>query len=82
MDSGWTVDEEPYFDDERDASKFAYGTLRHAELTISERFDDVPLQASALVLIAHDLGLFEAAPETKSVLQYIPFWRLEPDVFS
>lgn len=52
------------------------------ELTISERFDDVPLQASALVLIAHDLGLFEAAPKTKSVFQYIPFWRLEPDVLS
>ena len=52
------------------------------ELTISERFDDVPLQASAFVLIAHDLGLFEAAPKTKGVFQYIPFGRLEPDVFS
>ena len=30
MDSGWTVDEEPNFDDEREASKFAYGTLLHA----------------------------------------------------
>lgn len=30
MDAGWTVDEEPYFDDEREASKFAYGTLLHA----------------------------------------------------
>ena len=29
-DAGWTVDEEPYFDDAREASKFAYGTLLHA----------------------------------------------------
>nr|DAJ51600.1 MAG TPA: hypothetical protein [Caudoviricetes sp.] len=33
MDSGWTVDEEPNFDDEREASKFAYGASCHAELT-------------------------------------------------
>lgn len=52
------------------------------ELTIADRADDVTLKATAFVLVAHDLGLFEAAPETKSVLQYIPFWRLEPDVFS
>lgn len=30
MDSGWTVDEEPYFEDEREASKSEYATLRHA----------------------------------------------------
>lgn len=52
------------------------------ELTIADRLDDVALEASSLVQIAHDLGLFETTPETKSVLQYIPFWRLEPDVFS
>ena len=52
------------------------------ELTISERFDDVPLQASAFVLVAHDLGLFEAAPETKSVFQYIALRWLKPDVLS
>lgn len=52
------------------------------ELTIAERFDDVPLQATAFVLVAHDLGLFEAAPETKSVLQYVPLRRLEPDVLA
>ena len=52
------------------------------ELTISERFDDVPLQAAAFVQIAHDLGLFETTPKTKSVFQYIPFRRLEPDVLS
>lgn len=52
------------------------------ELTIADRFDDVPLEAAAFVQIAHDLGLFETAPKTKSVFQYIPFWRLEPDVLS
>lgn len=52
------------------------------ELTISERFDDVPLQASAFVLIAHDLGLFEAAPKTKGVFQYIALRWLKPDVLS
>lgn len=52
------------------------------ELTIADRLDDVALEASSLVQIAHDLGLFEAAPKTKSVFQYIPFWRLEPDVLS
>ena len=30
MDSGWTVDEEPNFEDEREASKSEYATLRHA----------------------------------------------------
>lgn len=52
------------------------------ELTIADRLDDVALEATAFVLVAHDLGLFEAAPETKSVFQYIALRWLKPDVLS
>ena len=52
------------------------------ELTIADRADDVTLKATAFVLVAHDLGLFEAAPETKSVFQYIALRWLKPDVLS
>lgn len=52
------------------------------ELTIADRADDVTLKATAFVLVAHDLGLFEAAPEKKSVFQYIALRWLKPDVLS
>lgn len=52
------------------------------ELTTAKRLDDVALEATAFVLVAHDLGLFEAAPETKSVFQYIALRWLKPDVLS
>lgn len=36
------------------------------ELTIADRADDVTLKATAFVLVAHDLGLFEAAQRRKA----------------
>lgn len=58
------------------------GRRDFVDLFVTERFDDVGLQSSALVRIAHDAPPLEIAPKKKRVSQRVAARRFLSDVLA